>query len=246
MHTTSAGTPVKVPLDPAPRTARDAFWQRQGMKRILWVILPLVMVGGLFYPLLGVSILGCMIGAIAIAPFRGRAWCDICPRGAFFDVVMRKFSAGRPVPAFLRGTPFRVFMVALIMTVMITQLVFAWGDWNAVGWVFLRLLLITTLVGVVLAVPLNARTWCAFCPMGSMASWMGKKKLPLQVNDSRCTDCGMCARVCPVGLNPAASRKDGEMQHGDCLKCMACTAHCGRAALTFEKPTDPPVPPQAG
>ncbi len=225
----------RLPADVKPKQLRDFFMRRQGMKQTLWVILPLVMLGGVFYPPLGISILGCMIGAIAIAPFRGRAWCDVCPRGAFFDVVMRKFSAGRPVPAFLRGTPFRIGMVILIMTVMTVQLIGAWGDWTAVGWVFLRLLIITTLIGIVLAVPLNARTWCAFCPMGSMASWIGKRKLPLQVDDSRCTDCGLCARVCPVGLNPAASRTVGEMQHGDCLKCMACTAQCPRAALTFER-----------
>ncbi len=216
------------------RTVRDHFWKRQGIKSVLWVLLPLVLMAGWFYPILGFTILACMGASVGLSFRYGRTWCDFCPRGTFFDMVMPKISAGRAVPRFLRSTPWRVFMLMFLMGMMTFQLMHAWGNVAAMGRVFWTLLMVTTGVGVILAVPFQSRTWCAFCPMGSMASWIGKGRRPLYLEADKCTSCGLCTKVCPMELNPAGMKDEGVLTHGDCLKCSKCVVACTKGALCFD------------
>ena len=51
-------------------------------------------------------------------------------------------------------------MVMFIFTMFGVQMYFAWGDWNAMGMVFWKIILITTVVGIVLAFIYAPRTWC--------------------------------------------------------------------------------------
>jgi len=213
---------------------RLAHDRRQRLKRLLWVLLPLSIIGGFLYQPLGYAVLICMGTSVGLAFSRGRTWCDVCPRGTFFDVVMKRVSPGRPLPAFLRSTGFRAFALLFVMGMMSFQLSRVWGDAAAMGSVFTKLLLATTLLGIVLALFINARTWCTFCPMGSMASWIGKRKRPLQVAES-CVSCQACDKVCPMDLSPSSHKDAGQMEHGDCLKCSACVAQCPKAALSWDR-----------
>lgn len=217
------------------RLARDSYFQRRGTKSVLWVILPAVIIAGLFWPVLGLSVLLCMAGAIGVSFWRGRAWCDVCPRGTFLDLVMSR-RGKRPIPRLLRTTGFRVFALAFIMGMMAFRLVPVWGDLAAMGRVFVQLLTVTTIVAVLLGLFFNPRSWCYLCPMGSMASWIGRRKAPLQVDDSACVSCGACRKACPMELNPEAFRQQGRMCHGDCLKCGACVVNCPKLALSWEAP----------
>jgi len=225
-------------LSTEPKAARAvnqlAFERRRRLKRILWLALPASLIAGFVYPPLGFVVLICMGASIGLAFKHGRAWCDFCPRGTFFDVVMKPISPRRPLPRFLRSTGFRVFALAFVMGMMAFQLSRVWGNVPAMGFVFVRLLLGTTLLGIVLALFINARTWCTFCPMGSMASWIGKRKRPLQVHSS-CASCGACDKTCPMDLSPSSHKEPGQMEHGDCLKCSACVAKCPKAALSWDE-----------
>lgn len=232
MTTTSPPRAAR-PLLPRPKTARDQYWRRQGAKELLWVLLPVTLGLGWFFPVLGLGILICMGASIGVAFVRGRAWCDVCPRGTFFDVVMARVAGGRPVPGWLRHTGTRLAVLVFVMAMMGLRLAPVWGDAAAMGRVLLSLLAVTTLVGIVLALLYTPRGWCAICPMGSMASWIGKRKAPLQIAADACTTCGTCARACPMALDPAAFREAGRMQHGDCLKCLRCVASCPKHALSF-------------
>lgn len=217
------------------RRNRDAFFTRRGMKMILWTILPAVIILGFFVPVVGFSLLLCMAGAVGVSFWRGRAWCDVCPRGAFLDIVMKPIGGKRPIPRLLRSTGFRILVLAFVMGMMGTRLAMTWGDYSAMGFVFITLLTVTTVVGLILALFFNPRTWCTICPMGSMATWIGKNKQPLQVDNNACISCNACKRACPMELNPEASREAGEMRHGDCLKCSACVVACPKNALSWEK-----------
>lgn len=219
------------------KSANDAYWMRQGIKSVVWLMLPIAIIGGWVYPPLGFGVLICMVASVAVSFRKGRAWCDFCPRGTFFDTVMARWSRGRSVPGFLRSTPFRVLMLVFLMTMMTVQLVHAWGDVYSMGRVFWMLLTVTTAVGIILAIPIHHRTWCSFCPMGSAASWIGRRKQPLHVETAACTGCSACARVCPMELDPGAHREAGVMEHGDCLKCRKCIVQCPKSALSFDPPT---------
>ncbi len=176
-----------------------------------------------------------MIAPVAFALKRGRWWCgNACPRGNFYDRVLAKYSPHRPIPKFLRTFGFRLFMVLFIFTMFGVQMYFAWGDWNAMGRVFWTIILVTTIVGIILSFVYAPRTWCSFCPMGTMSSWVSPRDILLpkgftniHVADTCQMKCKSCARVCPMQLTPYDSR--GKIEgylHVDCIKCGKCVAAC--------------------
>lgn len=214
--------------------ARSKLARRRRTKAWSWPVLAAVLAAGIIYPVVGFVMLICMGAAVLIAPWRGRLWCDVCPRGAFYDLVIKRLGIDRPIPKFVRTPAFRVFMMAVMMAVLGLQLSRAWGDWPGMGGAFVTLLVVTTVIGLAFAAAFNPRSWCSFCPMGSMAHFFGRGRYPMSVSAEACTDCGKCSRHCPMELDPSAYKQEGSMAHGDCLKCLACVAECPRSALSFD------------
>jgi polyferredoxin len=60
------------------------------------------------------------------------------------------------------------------MAFFIFQLVIAPKSVIAIGFVFVKMCIITTIIAVILGVPLRERSWCAICPMGTLQSKIGK------------------------------------------------------------------------
>lgn len=231
MPTAASSTPA---LNREVREAgKAALTRRRRIKRWLWPILPAVLLVGYLYPVVGLVMLLCMGAAVGVSFFRGRLWCDVCPRGAFYDLVVKRLKVKRRIPRFVRTVWFRLFMMGVFMTIVAVRLSAAWGDVAAMGRVFFMILAITTVVGLAFSVFFNPRSWCSFCPMGSMAYFFGRGKYAMTVSDDLCNDCGACAKVCPMELDPASYRSAGTMAHGDCLKCHACTAGCAKGALAL-------------
>jgi len=200
----------------------------------LFLILVIYLALGYFYPAVGLIAIICMIGPVIMAQFKGRYWCgNFCPRGSFYDSVISRLSPRKPIPAFFRAKIFRTVMLAVIMSVFSAQMYFAWGNFNAMGLVFLRIIFITTIFGVLLGLIYRERTWCSFCPMGTMASWFSKNKKPLAITKS-CKSCQLCVKVCPMQLDPSTKKSSGEFNHEDCLKCSRCVSKCPLKALNFE------------
>ena len=204
---------------------------------LYWVLL-IFLAAGLFFPAIGLLAIICMLAPVVVSFFKGRYWCgNFCPRGSFYDHVLAKFSPQKPIPAFLRSTGFRIFVLFLIMTAFSIQMYFAWGDLGAMGMVFLRVILLTTLIGIVLGVFYHQRTWCSFCPMGSLASWIAEKRkpMPLMVSD-KCVGCKICTKVCPMQLAPYKAKGSAcGFGDADCLKCGSCVQSCPKQALSFNK-----------
>lgn len=148
------------------------------LRPFLYWILIVFLLTGLVYPWVGLIALICMIAPVAVAFFRGRYWCgNFCPRGSLFDRVVSRFSLKRPIPAWMRTSTFRYTAFLLVMALFSGQMFFAWGDWSAVGGVFLRIILLTTIVGIGLGIRFNQRTWCAsVCPMGTLANLAARSR----------------------------------------------------------------------
>lgn len=209
---------------------------------LYWILL-IYLVVGYFYPVIGFLAVICMVAPVAFAVSRGRWWCgNACPRGSLYDKVLAKYSPHRPIPSFVRAKGFRVFMVMFIFTMFGVQMYLGWGDWNAMGKVFWNIILITTIVGVILSFVYAPRTWCSFCPMGSLSSWVSPRrgKQPVNyrrivVNDKCTTKCKQCSAVCPMQLKPYESRGDIEgFLHPDCLKCNRCAMGCPLKVPTMQ------------
>ena len=201
---------------------------------LYWILL-LYLVAGYFYPVVGFLAVVCMIAPVAFAVRRGRWWCgNACPRGSLYDKVLSKYSPHRPIPSFVRTRGFRSFMVLFIFTMFGVQMYRAWGDWDAMGRVFWLIITVTTVVGVTLSFIYAPRTWCSFCPMGTLSSWATPRSGALPENYSRvvvgekCTTrCKLCSAVCPMQLEPYGSRGEAEgLLHPDCLKCGRCISGC--------------------
>ena len=143
---------------------------------LYWILL-IYLVVGYFYPVVGLIAFICMIGPVSMSVFKGRYWCGhICPRGSYYDNLICKVSRNRPIPAFFRGRLFRGFMRLLIFTMFGVQMYYAWGDWNAMGRVFWYIIFGTTIVGSVFSIIYAPRTWCTFCPMGTLSAMVAPRK----------------------------------------------------------------------
>ena len=206
----------------------------------LYLILFVYLVLTLIWPVVGLAAIVCMLGPVIMAVWRGRHWCGhYCPRGNFYDRLLSRYSPHRPIPQFVRRKGFRIFMLFFIFAMFGIQLYFAWGDWGAAGMVFWRIIVMTTVVGIVLAFIYAPRTWCSFCPMGTLSAWVAPKgeKTPSVFQNVGATEsctqrCQICARVCPMQLKPYESKGEPSgYQDPDCIKCGKCVKGCPTKAM---------------
>lgn len=207
---------------------------------LYWILL-IYLVVGYFYPVVGLIAFICMIGPVSMSVFKGRYWCGhICPRGSYYDKLIGKVSRNKPIPAFLRGRFFRGFMLLLIFTMFGVQMYYAWGDWNAMGRVFWNIIFVTTIVGSVFSIIYAPRTWCTFCPMGTLSAMVAPRKHKstfknIHVAD-KCIQCKLCAKVCPMQLKPYEAKGVAEgLLDGDCIKCGKCVGKCPKQVMEMRK-----------
>jgi ferredoxin-type protein NapH len=178
----------------------------------------------------------CMLGPIVVSIFKGRFWCgNICPRGSFYDNVLSKFSNNKKVPKFLKSNFFRTLVVIVMMSVFAVGITKNWGNLYGIGMVFYRMIVVTTLIGIALSFFYNERTWCHFCPMGSIASFISrfrKSKKVLKVSSS-CVSCKICEKKCSLGIVPYEYKGD-LLSHPDCIQCGKCVTACPKKAIGYE------------
>lgn len=181
----------------------------------------------------------CMIAPGIVSIFRGRYWCgNLCPRGNFYDNVVSKFSNKKKAPKFLKSYYFRALVFIIMMTMFTLGIKQNWGNLYGIGMVFYRIIFVTTIIGIVLSLRYNHRTWCNFCPMGTLASIISKfrkSKNVLQVSAS-CVSCKLCEKKCPLGLVPY-DYKDDILSHPDCIQCGQCVNVCPKKAIGYNKIT---------
>ena len=143
-------------------------------KIMVW-FLPLIVMGGLFYPLLGYLVVAMMAIFLTLAFFKGRYWCwNLCPRGAFLDIVLSKVSTNNSLPKIFSKQWFRWLIFALFMSFIIFRIVHAGDNLIAIGSVFVGMCILTTIISIVLGVATKHRGWCMICPMGTFQEKIGK------------------------------------------------------------------------
>lgn len=111
-----------------------------------------------------------------------------------------------------------------------------WGNIEGIGMVFYRIIVITTLIGIVLSLFYNNRTWCNFCPMGSIAAFISyikrDKNNILQVSNT-CVNCKICSKKCPMGIEPYKYKGDA-LSHYDCIQCAKCAIACPKKSISYK------------
>lgn len=206
----------------------------------LWtLLLSFVLLGWFVDSRFGYLALICMVAPVLFAIFRGRYWCGwFCPRGSFFDNLIKKFSLNRKIPPIMLKPWFRAVVFVVLMAGLAVQVWVAGGDVQKTGVVIVRLITVTTVIGIALGVLIHPRSWCVICPMGSLATWFGRGKYQLEINDT-CIGCKKCVKACPVQIAPVEFRSEQQglepVTNPNCLKCQRCVEACPKNALSFPR-----------
>ncbi|MDD5355736.1 MAG: 4Fe-4S binding protein, partial [Candidatus Omnitrophica bacterium] len=126
----------------------------------IW-LLPLILFGGLLNPALGYLVVAMMAFFLTLSFFKGRYWCwNLCPRGAFLDIALSKFSLNRFIPRIFLKQWFRWSVFTLFAAFLVFRLVNSGGEWLVIGSIFVSMCILTTAISVILGVFTRHRGWC--------------------------------------------------------------------------------------
>ncbi len=183
------------------------------------------------YPLLGFIVPVTMIAGIIGGVFRGRYVCgNLCPRGSFLDNIISPIGHKKNIPVFFTNPAFRWALFILLMGLMGYRISLDPGNIRHWGAVFVLMCFITTALAVIIGIFIRGRTWCSFCPMGTMQMVLGTGKYQLPVEQS-CVGCELCLKSCPFSINAGSYREEGKISHPDCLKCHKCVEVCPKQSI---------------
>ena len=98
----------------------------------------------------------------------------------------------------------------------------------ALGWLFKWKMLL--LAGCVLLSMVIYRPFCKYiCPLGAIYALFQKVSLVrMRFDEKKCVDCGACARVCKMNVDPRKTPTSAE-----CIRCRDCLNACPTCALSM-------------
>ena len=168
-----------------------------------------------------------LLGIGSLLLQQGRHFCgNYCPRGAFYDSFVQPLSKKRKIPKFLRNKVFRWVVLILLFGLFLLQAARSPFTTAHFGLMFWMMCTVTTVLGIILGIFFSHRTWCAFCPIGTLVSSIGKDRHALIIDKNTCVNCKLCGKVCPLNIHIKSSTKD-------CIKCGKCIAVCPKKSLGF-------------
>ncbi len=205
---------------------------------IQWLLVPIVIIviglGWKYYWLGFIVPVVMLIGMLSPLLNRGRYVCgNWCPRGAFYDRILRRFSRELKIPNFLRNAKFRWLVFGVIFGI------FFWQVWRQpfiaenLGHIFWLMCTVTTAIGVGLGIFFSHRTWCAFCPVGTFVSACHRNAKVLTIDNKTCISCKLCEQACPLNLSILQYKDFGVLAHQDCVQCLECVTKCPKKALHY-------------
>ena len=154
-------------------------------KMTIWPLVFVISIGGFYFPKLGLIIFPMFIAIMILGFLKNRYWCgNICPRGAFFDLLLKHISIRDQIPDFFRNHFLQFFALVGLMSMFILNTVKAFNYWGSsvfldkLGMVGVIMCAVTTFVGITLGLFVHQRTWCSFCPMGTVQKnlYRGRRK----------------------------------------------------------------------
>ncbi|HAR64198.1 MAG TPA: hypothetical protein DCS13_12095 [Candidatus Margulisbacteria bacterium] len=205
------------------------------IKKFLFVSLAVVTIGlGWKLPVLGYIVPVVMLTAVVLSLYNGRYHCgNICPRGMFLSVFFIKKSKNALIPVFLKKMSFRLMVMGVLMGFLVFRIAQNPTSIDYVGRVFWLMCAVTTGVGIILGFIYKPRTWCSFCPVGTMQKIIGRHSTNIQIDKNLCLNCKVCEKKCPINIDILSTVKETEVTGSDCLKCSLCISQCPKKALSW-------------
>lgn len=97
--------------------------------------------------------------------------------------------------------------------------------------------LVVLLLIIISELVLVRRLWCrSLCPLGGFYTLLCRlSPLAVVYDQSKCSHCGECQRVCfvPEVLEPGLNKQADQVHSGECTRCGACVGICPDHALNF-------------
>ena len=89
---------------------------------------------------------------------------------------------------------------------------------------------ITILIVILLLAVFIYLPFCRFlCPLGAIYGLFNRISfVSLNVNKQKCIDCGLCAQVCGMGVDPCKNSASPE-----CIRCGKCVSSCRQQAISL-------------
>ncbi len=127
-------------------------------------------IGGYFLPALGLLVPGLMVVALVMNQRRTRSFCaTACPNGRALTITTRPWSPHRKLPEFMTNPGVRRALCGFMMFCVVSLLA-RYGSQGipAIGRVFWAIYVLASGIGFVVGLVSKPRSWCAFCPMGTL------------------------------------------------------------------------------
>ncbi|MDG4476315.1 4Fe-4S binding protein [Thiovibrio frasassiensis] len=206
---------------------------RKYFQLVLAPLVPLVVIGGYFWPYLGYIGVVMLLFMLTLALFRGRYYCGwYCAMGSFHERILSLISCKKKMLPVFKAQWFRWIVFILMMGLLATRLILSGGDPRKIGATFVMMWSIATGLAIGIGLVWKPRSWCSICPMGMFQGLIGLRAYRLQVGEG-CRECGLCEKVCPIETNPGSMRELGIIKSADCLRCGNCVVNCPAKVLSF-------------
>lgn len=190
-----------------------------------------------------------LIGAAIVLGFyaliAGRTFCSwVCPVNLVTDAAgwLRARLRVPDLCSLSRNVRYWFLALALLLSALTGVAAFEWVSPISMlhrEIVFGIGLGLTAIAGIFLLDLLVVRHgWCGhLCPLGAFYSLLGRiALLRVRFDDSTCTRCAECVRVCPEPkvLDFKLTAENGMVVSGECTNCARCIPICPENSLSFD------------
>jgi len=188
-----------------------------------------------------------LLGAALLLVFyavAGRVFCSwVCPMNMVTDLagwLRSKFDVNN-LFRLHRSTRYWVMGMALVLSALMGVAAFEWV--SPISMLHREILYgvgmgLSAALGIfIFDLLILKHGWCGhLCPLGAFYGLLGKMAvLRVRFDDTTCTHCGECVRVCPEPqvLNFRKAAESGMVTAGACTNCARCIPICPEDSLDF-------------
>ncbi|MDZ4172166.1 MAG: 4Fe-4S binding protein [Methanobacteriaceae archaeon] len=213
---------------------------------LLNVYSPIIMVWGIRNGIITTSVL-IFIVWFMLSLFMGRSVsCGYtCPYGALQEILGIYVLKKKPKSEKANKIRYFVFVIFLLQ---VSFLIFNIGVAKNIDLFasngnlqLIILITITTIIIGLLSILLGSRAFCRYiCPQGvflTIGSKLGRKiKIPslqLKSNYHNCSNCKLCDKSCPMGLDVNQMVINSTMDDLNCILCGECIEKCPKDAISY-------------